>query len=242
MSNKISVCIATYNGGLYIKQQLLSILAQLSNNDEIIVSDDGSTDDTIDVINSLNDYRIVIYKGNFKNLIKNFENAISKSTGDIIFLSDQDDIWKPNKVKKMTEKLSLEYDIVLHDCEIVTSDNNIINDSFFKFRSSKAGLIRNLLKRNSYMGCCLAFNAKMKSYILPFPKKIPMHDLWIGLIGELFFKPLFLDDKLLQYRQHPNNSSDTSTGLSKYSFLRKIHFRIITSYYLIKRVYKMRFV
>jgi len=88
----ISVCIATYNGEKYIKEQLDSIINQLDKNDEIIISDDGSSDNTIKIIESYKDGRIVLYKNSFKNVVLNFEFAIDKSKGDYIFLSDQDDI------------------------------------------------------------------------------------------------------------------------------------------------------
>ena len=120
----ISVCIATYNGEKYIKAQLESILAQIGQDDEIIVSDDNSTDNTISEIESLNDNRIKVKK-NRKTIKKesqhkvfqlmdkirlNFENALVEAKGDYIFLADQDDIWKEDKVKsilKMLEDLEI---------------------------------------------------------------------------------------------------------------------------------------
>ena len=96
----ISVCIATYNGEKYIKQQLLSILKQIKVNDEIIISDDHSTDKTFNIIKSFNDTRIKFFLNNKgKGYTRNFENALEKAHGDIIFLSDQDDIWIDNKVE-----------------------------------------------------------------------------------------------------------------------------------------------
>jgi len=97
---KISVCMATYNGERYLKEQLDSILKQLSFTDEIIISDDGSQDRTIEIIESFGDSRIKLFHSTQQNLIYNFENALSKASGDIIFLSDQDDIWYENKVEK----------------------------------------------------------------------------------------------------------------------------------------------
>ena len=94
----ISVCIATYNGEKYLREQLDSILPQLAESDEVIVSDDGSTDGTIDLITSLNDPRIkIVSNSGRKGYVGNFENALKHTTGDYIFLSDQDDIWYPNK-------------------------------------------------------------------------------------------------------------------------------------------------
>ena len=96
----ISVCIATYNGERFIREQIDSILRQLSSDDEIILSDDGSTDDTISIINSIDDKRIKIIEGPRKHSpTPNFECAMKESKGDYIFLAVQDDVWKPNKVE-----------------------------------------------------------------------------------------------------------------------------------------------
>ena len=98
----ISVCIATYNGSKYIKEQIDSILPQLDECDEIIVSDDSSTDNTLSILKSYHDRRIIIFTNQkFNSPIYNFENALKHAKGDIIFLSDQDDIWEFNKVQVM---------------------------------------------------------------------------------------------------------------------------------------------
>lgn len=95
----ISVCVATYNGEMYIRQQLQSILCQLADSDEVIISDDGSTDGTLTVIREINDKRIRLIDGpRRQSPTLNFENALRQAKGDHIFLSDQDDVWKPEKV------------------------------------------------------------------------------------------------------------------------------------------------
>ena len=104
----ISVCIATHNGQKYILDQLLSILPQLDSNDEILISDDNSSDETLNIIYKIDDKRIVIFNNYFNNPIKNFEFLINESKGDIIFLSDQDDLWDPQKVKKHFAKHNID--------------------------------------------------------------------------------------------------------------------------------------
>lgn len=205
---KISVCIATYNGEKYIKEQLDSIIPQLESDDEIIISDDSSTDRTVEIVKSLNDKRIAILENcTFKNPVYNFENAIKHASGDYIFLADQDDIWKKDKVSKCLRELA-RVDLVLSDCEVVNDDKTIIHNSFFKLNRSSPGLITNVIK-NSYMGCCMAFSKKVAHKAIPFPKAIPMHDQWIGLIGEKFFKTEFINDPLILYRRHDSNASPT---------------------------------
>ena len=112
----ISVCMATYNGEPYIKEQVNSILAQELEEGqqmEIIVSDDNSTDHTVEVLESYHDDRIKIYRHEphrrykhynaLMSASKNFENAVLHASGDVIFLSDQDDVWYPSKIKTMLQ-------------------------------------------------------------------------------------------------------------------------------------------
>jgi len=233
---RISVCMATYNGEKYLQEQLKSILTQINKTDEIIISDDSSTDRTLEIINSFNDPRIkVINNQKFKSPIFNLENAINYSSGDIIFLSDQDDVWMPCKVKTVRAYLT-DYDVVLSDCKIVDSDLNVVEESFFKLNRSRKGLINNIVK-NSYLGCCLAFKKETLSLALPFPKDIPMHDIWLGLVFELFFKAKFLKIPLIFYRRHDSNVSITSEK-SSFSLYEKVVFRYNILKYIPILVYR----
>ena len=127
-----SICIATYNGEKYIKEQLTSILSQINIDDEVIISDDGSTDQTTEIIKSLNDSRIKLIKGDFHNFTFNFENAIKQAKGEYIFLADQDDVWLPNKYHECLHELK-KYDLICHNSKITDKNLNIINNSFFNF-------------------------------------------------------------------------------------------------------------
>lgn len=219
---KITVCIATFNGERYIKEQLESILKQLKLSDEIIISDDSSSDNTISIIQNFNDNRIKIYfNQKFENLSLNFENALKHSTGDIIFLSDQDDIWMEKKVEKMVELLNT-YDLVLSDFQVVNENLEVIETPLLRKKSLS---ILSIFYDNPYIGCCMAFNRNVLLRCLPFYSKIPMHDMWIGIIVSLYFKQVFLNEKLLLYRRHQNNASFTSTK-SKNTLLKKISYRI----------------
>lgn len=220
---KVSVCIATYNGEKYIKKQLDSILVQISENDEIIISDDSSSDSTINIIESFKDTRIHVLKNNtFHSPIYNIENAIKNATGDYIFLADQDDIWIPLKVEKSIALLKM-YDCVVSDATIINQNEDEIASSFYLINHTKSGFVYNILK-NGFIGCCMAFRSSLKNYILPFPKNIPMHDSWIGLNAYLHGKVFFTTEKLIQYRRHGNNVS-MSGEKSKNSFIQKIIIR-----------------
>jgi len=234
----ISVCIATFNGAKYIEAQLTSILNQLGKDDEVIVSDDSSTDNTIEVIRQFNDNRIKLFTNqNFRSPIFNFEFAISKASGQYIFLSDQDDIWKENKIKVTLDYLK-NYNLVVSDCNIIDGNDNELFPSFYLVNKSAPGFIANL-KRNSYLGCCLAFDQTIKQAILPFPKHIAMHDIWIGLLTELIGKSIFIPDKLISFRRHTSNFSPTSQR-SNFSIFFKIGYRIQFLIYLFLRILKLK--
>ena len=219
----ISVAMATYNGEKYIREQLESILKQLNEDDEIIISDDGSTDNTINIIKSFEDKRIKIFDGPRNGVKQNFANAIYNCTGKYIFLSDQDDIWCDNKVNIVLKNFEKEKCMcIVHDCIVFDSSNDdVIYDSFYKYRNSGSGIIKNIWK-NTYIGCCMTIDARMKNTILPIPNDIEMHDQWIGLLCEKEGKSLFINDKLINYRRH----NDNVTNMKHYSVWRMIKNRV----------------
>lgn len=219
---KISVALATYNGEQYIAEQLASILSQLKENDEVIISDNNSTDKTISIIKDFNDKRIRIYLCSKKSVISNFENALNNVSGDIIFLSDQDDVWLENKVSTVLKYLQT-YDLVMTDSIIADENLQTINASFYNIKKAGKGVIKNLIS-NTYQGSNMAFKKKILGVALPFPKSIPMHDSWLGLVGEYFFSVYFIPEKLSLYRRHSTNAS-TSTVKSKFSIGKQIQHR-----------------
>ena len=209
--NKISVCLASYNGEKFILRQLNSILSQLTDADELIISDDLSTDNTRVIVENLQDYRIkFISNPGPRGPVGNFQNALSYATGYFIFLSDQDDIWLPTKVID-TITLLTKYDLVLSDCTVVNENLDIIYESFFEFRKSQPGILKNVYK-NAYMGCCMAFRHSVLSYTLPIPQSIHMHDWWIGLLAEIKGNVYFYKKPLILYVRHGNNASPTGEG------------------------------
>ena len=214
-SIRVSVCMATYNGRKYIKEQLESILSQISEFDEVIISDDSSSDDTLDIIESFGDNRIIVYRNCFRNVVKNFEFAISRACGDVIFLSDQDDIWHPKKVERYLEQFrNNNIGLVISNLQIIDKNGNPI-DRFFFNQGFHSGLLKNIIK-NNFIGCSMAFRKEIISKALPFPKNIPMHDWWIGILNLHYGKVLFLNKNLISYRRHNNNvTSESSSNLSK---------------------------
>lgn len=232
----ISVCLATFNGEKYIREQLDSILLQLDQNDEVLISDDGSTDQTINILESYNDSRITIYKNNFKNVVKNFEFVINKSNGDYIFLSDQDDIWEQSKVKEYLHVFSneLEITLVISNLQLIDKDGNAINREFYKINFTDK-LFNNIIQ-NNFIGCSMAFRKEVKNFILPFPQGLAMHDWWIGICCIFFGKVHFISKKLINYRRHDNNVTKDSGA----DLLSKFKWRINLTINLLIRIIKIK--
>lgn len=232
----ISICLATYNGERYIKEQIISILNQLNSFDELIISDDHSTDATINIIRSLQDSRIkIFYNPGKKGYTANFENALSKANGKYIFLADQDDIWQKDKVSICLKYLK-EYDFVVSDAIIINDEKKILSDSFFSERKPYNTILGNLYKFG-YLGCCFAFKSKVLHKVLPFPNnhKLATHDNWIFLSISFFFKYKILKEKLIYYRRHNNNTS-TGGKKSNKSLIFKLKYRFYLAFNLIKRI------
>ena len=231
MREKVSVALASYNGEKYIERQIESILRNLSEKDELIVSDDGSSDDTVKIVESFHDNRIKLFMGPGEGVKKNFENAIRNCSGRYIFLSDQDDVWMDGKVDTVLDAF---YDTgcpaVVHDCIVVDEGEKEIEGSFYAYRKSGPGKFKNFMK-NTYVGCCMAFDAKLKDDILPIPNDIEMHDQWIGLMAEKAGKPAFITDRLILFKRHGDNSSDP---FHHYPFKKMLHNRLVLLKELIK--------
>lgn len=224
--------MATFNGAKYVKEQLNSILVLLDADDEVIVSDDGSLDNTVEIINSFCDNRIrVVYNSNEHGYSSNFENALSFALGDYIILSDQDDVWTSSKLKILLSYLTI-YDFVVSDAILINDIGEVIADSFYNQRRPFRSLFGNIYKFG-YLGCCMAFNRNVLNKALPFPanRRYCTHDNWLLLVGATFFKYKIIDDKLIYYRRHKSNISNG--GLKdETSFKFKIFYRL----YLIKSI------
>ena len=161
----VSVVLAAYKGEKYIAAQIESIISQLGENDELIISDDYPLGKTRDAVSDLieNDERIVYIEGPQKGVIKNFEYAISKARGDYIFLADQDDVWLDGKISTVMSELENGADLVLHNAKITDADLHETGETAFEINKTEKGFLRNIIK-NSYQGCCMAFRSQRFCY------------------------------------------------------------------------------
>ncbi|MDR3136272.1 MAG: glycosyltransferase family 2 protein [Coriobacteriales bacterium] len=224
MRTPISVALATRNGSAYLTAQVASILAQLREGDELIISVDPSNDGTRELADHLaaNAPAVHVIDGPGQGVAKNFERALDATRNPHLFLSDHDDVWMPGKVDEAQKTFAQSGALlIVHDAQLVDQDLRVIAPSYFRQRGSGPGFLKNLLK-NSYVGACMAFTSNLKDLALPFPSNIPMHDQWLGLLAERYGDVYFLDKPLVRYRRHKGNAtSDTHASLGQMFIWRK---------------------
>lgn len=206
--------LAMFNGGAYVEEQIKSILAAIGPDDELIISDDGSTDESMEVVASLvaGDARVRVVRGPGEGPARNFESALRLATGRYIFLSDQDDVWRVDKVERVVSAMEVTGGItcIVHDVEVIDATGRVIYPSYFDVRKSGPGVLRNLYK-NSYLGMAMAFRSEILPLVLPIPATATMHDQWIGLNAQLVGQVQFIKDPLAQYRRHGGNVTALNT-------------------------------
>jgi len=204
MTNKsVSIAMATYNGERYLREQLDSILNQTYNNLEIIICDDLSNDKTIEIIKEYQklDSRIQLYI-NETNLgfKKNFEKAISLCTGDFIALSDQDDIWKKNKIEVLIDNIG-RYDLIHSAACFIDENSKTISPLWIKQDNFKYSFAK-LIFGNTITGCTLLFKKELLKEFNPIPSGEKYHDWWLALLASKNNGIKYFDEPLIYYRQH----------------------------------------
>lgn len=207
---KVSVCMAVYNGARYLRAQVDSILSQLAPGDELIAVDDASRDRSVEVLAGFGDARLRLHR-NAVNLgvLKTFEKALRLASGDIIFLSDQDDLWLPGKVAASLHVFETRPEVttVVTDATMIDAEGNTFCRSFYAQRGRFApGPVHNFIA-NKYLGCTLSFRRGMLEVFLPIPADVPMHDIWFGVLNGIYGRAHFIDQPLVAYRRHAGNAS-----------------------------------
>ncbi len=219
---KTSIAMTTYNGEQYLDEQLQSFLTQTILPNELVIVDDLSTDNTIQLLYDFQKtapFDVFIYK-NKSNLgyTQNFSKALSLCTGELIFLSDQDDVWMSNKIELLC-KLYIENPdnyVFMHDANLTDQHLEIIGITV------QQQFFNTGLHINSFvLGCCIAVKRDFIEQILPIPEEFIGHDNWIVELTDMLDMRFISDEILMYYRRHNQNTSNTdSTSLNKLSQLR----------------------
>lgn len=213
--SKISIALCTYNGERFLREQLESILTQTRLPDELVINDDRSADRSVEIIKDFSKtapfpVSLEINEKNFGST-KNFERAISRAKGDIIFLCDQDDVWKENKIERMEKMFSRDEQvgIIFSNAALIDENSHLIGKNLWDFsfpasQRKKDKMFEVLLRQNVVTGATVAFRAKFRDYFMPIPTDVPnlIHDAWIALVIAARAKVEFIDESLLKYRQH----------------------------------------
>jgi glycosyltransferase involved in cell wall biosynthesis len=215
----ISVAIATYNGARFIERQLQSILAQTMLPDEIVVCDDCSQDETIAILKSAQQRSKIPFRisANAKRLgyIKNFERAIMACSGSVIFLSDQDNVWFPEKIERMlaADQSAL---LVHSDAVLVDKSETTISESYSQ--SSKKHIhdssFARVLCSNPVSGCTTMIRRELLDDLSEFPEWMP-HDQWLALLAADRESLTYLPECLISFRQHENNTLGAGSNMQK---------------------------
>lgn len=221
---KISIAMATYNGAQFIQAQLQSFVCQTRHPDELIITDDCSKDQTEAIVREFAKTApfIVKFYRNEKNLgyCGNFNAALMKTTGDLVFLSDQDDVWFPEKIEHMigVAERNPQALVVMNDAALTDGQLNEVG-------LTKIGQIRSagLSHKDFVMGCCSAIRRELLNIALPIPEGFTAHDGWFMWFADGLGKKKIEDRVLQLYRRHEANEShfiaNRTRRVSKFSIL-----------------------
>lgn len=228
---KVSIALCTFNGEKFIEEQLHTLINQTHLPDEIVISDDGSIDNTVQIIQKIENKTtipFVYFKHEKLGVFKNFSQTISQCSGDIIFPCDQDDIWKLDKIEKhlnvhhKDEKIKLVYS----NADVVnnTQDHYLYPlwdvKSICNQKHPYASLSNLVYKGKSIAGCCMSFKKDFYDTILPIPDDV-YHDDWIASCASILGQIQGISESLIYYRQHGNNVVGTVRG-SKLSYWKSL--------------------
>ena len=226
-NNSVTILLSTYNGEKYLKELLDSLKRQSCKNLKIIARDDGSSDNSVDILESygvtlINGKTNVGVKESFSILLR---YALKNSDSNYFMFCDQDDVWEESKVEKslkfmksMEEKYG-DIPLLVHsDLTVVDENLNILNKSFFKYANIRPEYdgFDKLLIQNIITGCSVLINKKLAKLCLDIPQEAIMHDWWIALVASCFGKIGFINEPLVKYRQHKQNTIGAKKFSSKY--------------------------
>ncbi len=214
--------MCTYNGERFIKEQIDSILAQTYPHFELLIFDDGSSDNTAKIIQEYQKkHPNIHFKQNEKNLgfLKNFEQAISHAKGDYVALTDQDDIWKKEKLQTFVENIN-EHALIYSDAIIIDENSKETGTLLVEPKNrlcdgacNKAFLLNNFISGNTMM-----FKRELVEHILPIPPKMSYHDIWIGFVASTYGTIAYTKEPMTYYRKYSGQVTDKAKPKPKNVF------------------------
>ena len=205
----ISVALATYNGALHLEDQLNSIINQTVAPTEVVISDDGSSDDTLALARRLLSasnlkFQIIEHEFN-KGFSCNFNSALMRTTGEIVFVCDQDDVWLPNKIEYFLANANFEdFFLIMSDMTVVDRELNVLLDSFLNST--------NIPESEYAYGCNMAIGRRLLDLALPVPHEFIQHDIWLSMLANLLNAKKILPEPSILYRRHERNVTDKLAG------------------------------
>lgn len=220
---QVSVCMATYNGERFLREQVASILSELRNDDELVVVDDASTDGTVSILRTIDDPRVrIVESPTNRGYVRTFEEVLRQARGEFLLLADQDDVWVPGRVGPMVSALR-HVDVVATNLATLGGPAEICGpygQRDWNLRATDSGrhlknVIGVLAGNRPYYGCAMGVRRGALDGVLPFPDFVDeSHDLWIALYGNLAGSIAHLDDRTVQRRFHDENATpDKPRGL-----------------------------
>jgi len=209
----VSVAMATYNGALYLREQLDSFVKQTRLPDELVVTDDGSTDNTLAVLEAFQStapFEVKIFRNSARlGYTKNFEKALSLCSGDVIFMSDQDDVWFPGKIERVVSCLDSNPGMT-----VAVNDEILTNETLSYNGGAALQNMRSVGGQESgfFPGCCTAIRRKWRDATLPVPADHFTYDRWINTVADLLGARTVMAEPLQYSRRHASNTSTLSLG------------------------------
>lgn len=213
---KVSVALATYNGQRFLAPFLDSLVAQTYPSIEVVVADDGSSDETVKLLQSYSDRLAIRFLGSERRgVLGNFERAISGCTTPYVALADQDDVWRADKIERLVglaKKVEAEKGggrpvLVYSDLALVAEDLSVIAPSFFEatLKSCDAQSLYDFALDNHVPGCATLANRALLDLALPFPA-VSIHDWWLNVMAAAAGSVVSDPESLIDYRQHGGNA------------------------------------
>jgi glycosyltransferase involved in cell wall biosynthesis len=209
-----SVVLASFEGERFIREQIESILVQLGPDDEIIVSDDASSDGTVDVVRRIGDSRIHVLENRDRvGYVLNFQRAVDRVRGQYVFFSDQDDVWLPGKMRSLCTALQSKR-LVASDAVVVDENLRVLHESFFGWRRATSFSWQSIFLRPTVVGATMCCTHDYLKSLLPLPAQVP-HDFWLSFNAALDGAMEIIPIPLILYRRHAAAFSPSATDRTR---------------------------